>query len=216
MVLKYPDLHDWFMMRLGYDEKGDKVGQDKWGTLFYAEASKEQIMFVRDRLVRAFSDTWANRPYQGDNPYAETDAQRKARLSNFVVIGTHRSKGCELPVYYLKFGDNVSQAPLEIVMRNNFHNWNVSVRSSVPLQGSFKELISDSTSYCFFEGFPSRFKFNAYSDTNNRDFSFHLNNNEELWTFFWLMFHKEMADKPWFILEDPLIRQEGADSEIQN
>ena len=187
MKTTYPELQQWFSERLG---------SNTWNGLNYGKASQNQIMFVRDSIIKTLHGTWAFPPYEGENIFNESNEERALRKPKFLVVGSHRSKSCELPVYYLKLGEAVGDQPIEIVMRDNFHDWNVSVRSAVPLKGVFTVLISKNTSYCFYQGFPSEFIFEAYSEENNKEFSFYLNTDQELWTFFWLLFHDALKSKP--------------------
>ena len=119
--------------------------------LIYREAGSRQIMFVRDTLARAL---------------AESREQWEGAVT---VISEHRSKSVRLPVY------RVALPGLELVMRDNFHNWAVSVRREKPDDvggwGLFDEKAQTSGCYC--EGFPDGSVFGPYA-LNRRQFTVHI------------------------------------------
>ena len=115
-------------------------------TLIFKDAGKNQAIFVRDTCGGLLG-------------YAPV-----------FMISTHRSKSVTLPVYYIKMRNGI-----EIVMRDNFYDWKMSVKipehydplpaDYLPLDclcdgvGDEKETIPD----CYLEGFPSCWAFEAYN-----------------------------------------------------
>jgi hypothetical protein len=179
---------------------------DKWleehkdTTLIYVQRSPQegpslaQVHFVRDTLA---SLVWADVPYDNRKPATPRDALRETAW----VIGEHTSKSVRLPVYSLERPD----LGLQIVLRDNYHDWNVSVISETPivaslLQGFKLDYSSDkerarfpngyepgrSWGYCFFQGFPEEVQFGPYSE-NPRRFSLSIQNAHKVYTFIWLL-----------------------------
>lgn len=170
------ELHEWFMDIIDQDKNKD--------TLIFKKTSESQVMWVRDNLIGALWNTpaWIRPEKDPDLNWSENYAKEKAARPTVSVIGEHRSKSTILPVYYMKF------CGVELVMRNNFHDWNVSVVSPFPIEGLITEIFPFDTDYCYYQGFPDEYKFKAYSETNKQKFSFHLGrSNETLWTFVWLL-----------------------------
>jgi hypothetical protein len=153
------------------------------------EVSLSQVHFVRDRLAGVF---WADLPYdQRPASPPRNDCKETA-----YVIGQHTSKSVRLPVYSLERPD----LGLQIVLRDNMYDWNVSVVSETPIATDlrgFKLSYSDEKErerhansgywdYCFFQGFPDELQFGPYSE-NPRKFSLCINSDYEMYTFLWLI-----------------------------
>lgn len=130
----------------------------------------EQVSFVRDDLA---SLVGTGLPWE-----SVRDMPR--------VVGEHRSKSTSLPVYSLTRGD------LRFVLRDNFHDWKLSVISSRPV-------ISDALPYLFeadaprdpdytgndlhplyFEGFPGDLIFGRYA-ANKYKFSACIGGRYAVW-----------------------------------
>lgn len=132
--------------------------------LIYKKAASSQIMFVRDGLGRALADSYEQ--WQGA----------------LTVLSEHRSKSVRLPVYL------ITLPGLEMVIRDNFYNWKVSVRSDKPLDdlagwGLFREDERHSACYC--EGFPEEWVHGPYVKDRRR-FTVEMRCREEVFTFCWL------------------------------
>lgn len=106
-------------------------------------------------------------------------------LKIIIQIGTHTSKSIILPVYYI-YLDNYDT---QIIMRNNFHDWKVSVNSKYSIIG-IEDFIIEETEpinqlYC--EGFEESQVFGMYKD-NNKKFTIELPSNKyNLYTFFYVL-----------------------------
>lgn len=84
------------------------------------------------------------------------------------VIAVHTSKSIELPVVKYNFNQD---GTVFVVMRHNFHDWNVAVQAYSPITLPENKLLI-SGDRCWFEGFPSQYKFDPYhKDENNWKFS---------------------------------------------
>ena len=87
------------------------------------------------------------------------------------VISTHTSKSISLPVCEFNI------AGVRIIMRDNFHDWKLSVISPIPLEGLdvYNLFLATHEIYeCYCEGFPEELVFGAY-ETNNKEFTIEVN-----------------------------------------
>lgn len=115
-----------------------------------------QIAFVARVAVRA----WA-RSYE--EYYAAVGAGGGEGVR---VVGMHRSKSIDLPVYGL---DLAASHGLRVVARCNFHNWMVSVAARAPLPAAFgrdaRRLFNPATAHAavYCEGFPAGWVFGAFA-----------------------------------------------------
>lgn len=100
------------------------------------------------------------------------------------VISTHSSKSVKLPVFHLKHPTK----GLELVMRNNFYDWKITVISDEPIVDNFYDLFNKTEKidavYC--EGFDPSWVFGPYAE-NQRQFTIETSNDYALFTFFWLL-----------------------------
>lgn len=108
LVFSGPSLLSW---RRGDNWPGDEM--------LYKKATEDQVCFVGDTLPRAYCTNideyrWAS---QGEG---------------VMVIGSHRSKSCDLPVY----GLDIPHLGMRAVLSNNFHGWVVSVETPSPVDMS--------------------------------------------------------------------------------
>jgi len=114
---------------------------------------------------------------------------------NCEVIGEHKSKGYRLPVYLVSYPD----LDVKFLLRNNFHDWNVSVLSTTSVSADLTGFEidypdpKDKTSHagdiwgnCFFQGFPEEYQFGPFNE-NSYKFSSSAANNSELYSFIWLI-----------------------------
>ena len=77
--------------------------------MLWKEAFWDQIIFVRDRVAGILARTY--------------DEYR-----NLVcVIGTHTSKSIKCPVYRIHLDLKPPAGGVDITMRYNFYNWNISI-----------------------------------------------------------------------------------------
>lgn len=131
--------------------------------LLYKQAAKGQVMFIRDTLGRALVSEWKR--WEGVP----------------VVIGEHRSKSVRLPVYHIALPD------MELVLRDNFYDWKVSVRSDAPIRnvagwGLFDEADERGISACYCEGFPREWVQGPYAKDKRR-FTVELSGQYDLYAF---------------------------------
>lgn len=139
--------------------------------LLYKKVASSQVMFVRDSLGRALASPWQE--WQGED---DSDGERHGGA--VTVIGEHCSKSVRLPVYH------VALPGLEMVLRDNFYNWRVSVRREKPDDvggwGLFDEKTAISRCYC--EGFPDGWVFGPYG-LDRRRFTVEIGTEHDLYAF---------------------------------
>lgn len=143
----HPELQAW----LSLNEPEDKM---LWKEPFW-----NQVMFVRDALIRALYNNGA-----------------EAEQNPVKVISTHTSKSIKLPVYQLTHGG------MTITIRNNFYNWGVTVEANEELRYLSKPVFQLDTADSCFEGFPDNLRLKPYIETNRRSFSFAVGTDYQLWT----------------------------------
>ncbi len=114
-------LHLWFLRWLKAHEDTE---------LIYANGAKRQIMFVRDTLAPM---VWGDIKYDDRATFPDPDEPDKPEKYwdkvGATVVGEHTSKSVPLPVYDLSRPD----LGLRFVLRDNFHDWNISVVSETPI-----------------------------------------------------------------------------------
>lgn len=171
------------------------LAEHKATNLIYAKGGEEkpsldQVHFVRDRLAYLF---WRGVKYE-DIPKApppRDDCRDTVR-----IVGEHRSKSVRLPVFQMYRPD----LDLKVIMRYNFHDWNVSVVSGHPITGLDLEgyggvATADERkkhpsgldggvywNYLFWQGFEPGMCFGPNAD-NPRRFSLAPNDHYELYAF---------------------------------
>jgi len=141
----------------------------------YYKAAWEQINFVRDELRYLLF------------PVLEDDSS-KYRCS---VVSTHTSKSIVLPVYLIEcYG-------MKFYIRNNFHNWKISVVSPVDIDIDFSNLITDRDKKIpsiLCEGFKQEWVFGRHQD-NHKEFTVELwNSYYAVFTFFWLIYNSQVVN----------------------
>ena len=134
--------------------------------LLYKQAAEKQAIFVRDKVGLGLLE-----------------------CTPVFVVSTHKSKSVLLPVYYIKMRNG-----LELMMRDNFYDWKLSVKipegyTSLPLGyipedcicggiGDDKENIPS----CYLEGFPSDWSFPAYNPLKpGKSFTVEISNDYRLY-----------------------------------
>jgi hypothetical protein len=146
----------------------------------------EQMAFIRDSLV----------PLMG----AGLIYHEKKEIAD--VISTHRSKSIILPVVEVTRED----LGVRFTMRDNFHNWKLSVLSEKPIEADFsglfyttppidKSYTGDPLHHVYFEGFPEDRIF-GYYETNKRRFSAEIWGDQSMWTTVFLIMRSIGAIKP--------------------
>lgn len=134
--------------------------------MIYKDAALSQMLFVRDTIPKMLCDTY--------------ELYRTIQ-DNITVISTHFSKSIELPVYCMK------ASGATYILRNNFHDWKISVNTGVFQRINFKELgIFDTSAeisgvYC--EGFKREWVYGSYDKDQNK-FTAEINDNFNLQLFF--------------------------------
>ena len=155
-----------------------KVELQKWfnenrvdDKMLWKKASENQIMFVRDKLA------WL--------VMSEKDVY---------VISEHTSKSILLPVYSLTY----KEKGLNIILRDNFYNWKMSVNCSTPIELDFKGLFHTTspidTDYTgnplnpiYFEGFKEEWVYGYYDESDKKTWSAEIYNKYRLWTVLFLI-----------------------------
>lgn len=145
----------------------------------------DQVNFVRDRLGHQL--VWGDVPFEDrEKEPAPNDDQRVTAW----VIGEHRSKSVRLPVYLIERPD----LGVRFVLRDNFHDWNVTVVAEKPVETDLRGFELDFRdeeermrwvpggywSYLLFQGFPNEFCCGPYS-LNKRRFSLSIYTREEVY-----------------------------------
>lgn len=102
-------------------------------------------------------------------------------MRDIKVVSVHESKSIKLPVYFIQTKD------YSFMLRCNFYDWNVSVKCAKPLELiGFPTFDIEGKDHCYFQGFPSSWKFRPYVE-NNRQFSFCVEDNYKLYVFFYMI-----------------------------
>lgn len=167
------------------------------------EPSLHQVHFVCDTLADI---VWADVPY--DKRPNEPPPRETCKETCF-VIGEHRSKSVSLPVYSLERPD----LGIQFVLRDNYHDVNVSVISEKPIATDLRGFQLDygreedrqrhkngykggSWGYCYFQGFPEEVQFGPYSENKSR-FSLCMGSDFNVYTFIWLIMRDIRGVGPW-------------------
>lgn len=135
--------------------------------LIFGNGLGEQVCLIRDKICRLL---WKSYNEWNDNPP--------------MVISTHHSKSVKLPVYQIAF----KKYNIEMVLRYNFYDWKVSVKSETPLDFDFMGLFDPSKECTICEGFPKDKIYGSYSSSYTH-FTIELNNHYDLYTFIYLLSH---------------------------
>ena len=135
--------------------------------LIYGKQLISQICFVRGKinwLLRSTYDEWdANKPQ---------------------VVSTHYSKSVKLPVYKI----DLEKYGIEIVLRYNFFEWIVSIKSEKPLDCDFLGLFDPKkeipVTNCY--GVPLNMIFGSY-EKNHSQFMIEFSSEYDVYTFFFIL-----------------------------
>ncbi len=174
---QHTPLQAWF------NEQRERADDD----LIYKGASGAQIMWVRDELSALL---FAGVPYE-------------YRQTRVWVISEHSSKSVPLPVYSIERPD----IGLQVVLRNNFHDWKLSVLSLTPVVCDFSGLFhttppiepkytGNELAPVYFEGFPPELIFGYYEATDKKHWSAAIGGKETLWATLFLMMRSLGHVKP--------------------
>ena len=138
----------------------------------YEKGFWAQIMFMRDTLSRVIAGK------------GKTSEEVESACT---VIGTHTSKSIKLPVYRLEN----KEKGLVIILRDNFHNWKMSVISEIPIVRDFQifydtppiepDYTGDELHPVYFEGFPEDLIFGYQKESDGRKWSAEISNNYDLY-----------------------------------
>lgn len=139
--------------------------------LIYKEGSGKQIVFLRDVITRGLFYSCEN----GNYDHEKYDSFQPK------VISTHTSKSVTLPVMKIC----LPSVGVEMIFRNNFYDWNVSIKSEKFLDFDHKGLINDDRD-CFYQGFPDEWKFGNYND-NHKQFTICIGSDYDLYAFMFLL-----------------------------
>ena len=135
--------------------------------LIYAKGLGEQVCFVRDVLCEMLMPTYED--FNNNPP---------------MVISTHYSKSVKLPVFQI----NLEKYGIELVLRYNFYNWKISVKSDKPLDFDFMGIFNPTEQwsgvYC--EGFPKDKIYGSY-EQNHSKFTIEISSRYDLYTFVFLL-----------------------------
>lgn len=160
-------------LRLYYEENLP-VGVTAWirvnepnKKLIYGNQIGRQIVFVRDILGDILTDT--------SNEYEAFEPQ---------VIATHTSKSVKLPIYQI----NLEKYGLEIVMKNNFFSWAISIKSENPLDFDMMELFDEKEVAPLYlcDGLPSEKIYGSYAQ-NHAEFTIEMKSEYKVYTLFYLI-----------------------------
>ena len=135
--------------------------------LIYAKGLGDQVCFVRDRLCQLLRSTYEE---CSDNPP--------------LVISTHYSKSVKLPVFQI----NLEKYGIEMVLRYNFYDWKISVKSDKPLDFDYMGLFNptEEISYLYCEGFPRNKVYGSYEQSHSQ-FTIEIGSHYDLYTFIFLL-----------------------------
>lgn len=138
--------------------------------MLYRKAYWRQVLFVRDTVYLTLL------PYNKNRNYNKVFDKLK-------VVSSHRSKSVDLPVYRIKFKN------LELIMRNNFYDWKISIKAKKSIKGFEKYKLFDenkkiSSVYC--EGFDDSWVYDSYAK-NNKMFTVEIGNDNLFYTFIHLL-----------------------------
>lgn len=146
----------------------------------------QQVSFVRDTLNAL---VWRGVPYDDRGDVS--------------VVSTHRSKSIILPVYELARPD----LGIRVILRNNFHDWKVSVISELLLEVDLTGLCytapptepsytGDHLNPVYFEGFPGDLIFGYYHASDHKRWSMELYGEESVYTALFLIMRAAGAVRP--------------------
>lgn len=135
---------------------------------------KDVLQKHRDEVVGKGGSIWSDEYHNWKEEW---------RAKSCLVISEHTSKSVRLPVYLFDRED----LGLKVILRENFHGWNLTVVSKNPIPIESFEGISDGGT-CYFEGFPEEFQCGTHQE-NPREFSLAIGNDYRLYAFLSRLFY---------------------------
>lgn len=137
--------------------------------MIYKSRYWDQISFIRENIPSIFC-----------NDYKEYQIIQ----NNIRVISNHTSKSIKLPVVHIVTPNNTI-----LILRYNFYDWKVSVKSLNNITGDFTKLFDPDNkinpSYC--EGFKNEWVYGSYNE-NQSEFTVEIDPGEYyIFTFLWIM-----------------------------
>lgn len=161
-------LHEWMRAWAGMMETSD---------LIYKPGATHQFDFFLYQLPRAFLHT-------------SKDVERYRELRNDGwprVVSEHRSKSVPLPVVQYQ----LPSYAVEMKIRDNFHDYKISVNSIRPVEINPDGLWDPDSDYLlnpvYFEGFSEDWVFPRYGQSDKKKFSLQVRSEHEAWTFVFLL-----------------------------
>ena len=135
--------------------------------LIYAEGLGEQVRFVRDILCELLMPSY-----------------EEWRRNPPLVISTHYSKSVKLPVFQI----NLEKYGIEMILRYNFYDWKISVKSDKSLDFDYMGLFDPTkeVSYLCCEGFPKHKVYSSYEQSHSQ-FTIEIKSHYKLYTFVFLL-----------------------------
>lgn len=148
--------------------------------LLYKKGCGRQVVLIRDTIYR---NLFFDKEYPYLNDSFNEESMKIYEDFQPLVISTHRSKSVILPVMEMK----LKRVGVNLVLRDNFYNWNVSVESENDIECDFKNIFTDDRyGYCYCEGFPKERIYGMYKD-NHKNFTCCIGDDYKLFTFMWLL-----------------------------
>ena len=134
--------------------------------MIWKDAYWRQIMFVRDKVAGLLARTYTQYRDLVD------------------VVSTHTSKSIICPVYFI----DLNKDGVNIWMRYNYFNWNISVLSDERIDCDFLGCFDDRNhNYCFCEGM-EKWKFGTYAESKFR-FTVCIDSDYDVYVFFRALKH---------------------------
>ena len=84
---------------------------------------------------------------------------------DYEIVGKHYSKSIECPVILVKYKN------AEIIFQYNFYDWQIMVNSNEAVELNNLDLCHATGKYFYYQGIPEEYRFEQYSDTNNKQFA---------------------------------------------
>lgn len=131
----------------------------------YKQVAIDQICFFLDKIATLF---------------VPQDQDLDIRKHFCRIAGWHTSKSVNLPVYSF-----LTDRGLEVVARDNFHNWNVTIISPRDIEFPDYFGIDNNSEYLFCEGM-EEWKRGKHAD-NKREFSFCVWDRYQLFAIMWYL-----------------------------
>jgi hypothetical protein len=158
--------------------------------MIYKDSWSDQVCFVRDKIPTFL--VHARDKMDRDEGYKQYQTIRE----NITVISTHTSKSILLPVYCIKANGDT------FIIRNNFHDWKVSVETHDIHNLDWQKLgivhnIESQVHQVYCEGFKPEWVYKPYADDKYK-YTIEIYDKFQLKMFFWfLQNHKLIKEGIW-------------------